>query len=420
MAITRRTLIQNGIGIGILGSLTFLKPHDIGSGHSTYFETFSQALKKANFSKPTLVIDKRRLDNNIQTLKKHISNKFAYRIVVKSLPSLSLLNYISNQVESQRFMVFDETFLLKILENFPEGDVLLGKPLPIAGANKILSQIDASKGKKIRWLVDSLERLEQYQGIAQARNQTLRINLEIDVGLHRGGFNSDKQFTQALAIIKHSPFLIFDGLMGYEPHVVKLPGNSQTHLRDALTIYQKRISLAKKVLAEDFPAKSIFNTAGSPSYQLHTNISPEQHPCNELSAGSCLVKPSDFDLSSLSDHQPASFIATPILKTLDQTDIPGLPGLGEIMSWWNPNLKRSIFTYGGNWKAQPVSPTGLSYNPIYGRSSNQEMLNASFNNPLDMDDWIFLRPTQSEAVFLQFGDLAIFDGESIIDKWPVL
>lgn len=420
MAITRRTLIQNGIGIGVLGSLTFLKPHDIGSGHNVYFEKISQALKQANFSKPTLVIDKQRLDKNIQILKKHISDKYAYRIVVKSLPSFSLLNYISNQVGSQRFMVFDESFLLTMIENLPESDLLLGKPLPAVGANKILKQINATKGSEIRWLVDSLERLKQYQRIAQERKQTLRINLEIDIGLHRGGFSSEESFTQALNTLKQSPFLVFDGLMGYEPHVVKLPGNSQAHLADALNIYKERINLAKKILAEDFPTECIFNTAGSPSYQLHTRILTEQHPCNELSAGSCLVKPSDFDLSSLSDHQPASFIATPILKTLSQTDIPGVPGLGELMSWWNPNLKRSLFTYGGNWKAQPVSPSGLSYNPIYGRSSNQEMLNASIANPLEMDDWIFLRPSQSESVFLQFGDLALFDGEKFIERWPVI
>jgi D-serine deaminase-like pyridoxal phosphate-dependent protein len=94
-------------------------------------------------------------------------------------------------------------------------------------------------------------------------------------------------------------------------------------------------------------------------------------------------------------------------------------GLGELMAWWNPNLKRSLFTYGGNWKAKPISPEGLSYNPLYGRSSNQEMINASLQNPLKMDDWIFLRPTQSESVFLQFGDIAIYDGKQFSETWPV-
>ena len=35
------------------------------------------------------------------------------------------------------------------------------------------------------------------------------------------------------------------------------------------------------------------------------------------------------------------------------------------------------------------------------------------------DDWMFLRPTQSEFVFLQFGDIAVLDGQEIVDHWPV-
>ena len=31
---------------------------------------------------------------------------------------------------------------------------------------------------------------------------------------------------------------------------------------------------------------------------------------------------------------------------------------------------------------------------------------------------VFFRPNQSEAVFLQFGDLALFDGETITGYWP--
>jgi hypothetical protein len=38
---------------------------------------------------------------------------------------------------------------------------------------------------------------------------------------------------------------------------------------------------------------------------------------------------------------------------------------------------------------------------------------------LQADDWVFLRPTQSEFVFLQFGDIAVYDEAQIVDHWPV-
>jgi D-serine deaminase-like pyridoxal phosphate-dependent protein len=47
------------------------------------------------------------------------------------------------------------------------------------------------------------------------------------------------------------------------------------------------------------------------------------------------------------------------------------------------------------------------------------MLNGSRNISLQADDWIFLRPTQSEFVFLQFGDIAVYDDGSIVEHWPV-
>ncbi len=69
--------------------------------------------------------------------------------------------------------------------------------------------------------------------------------------------------------------------------------------------------------------------------------------------------------------------------------------------------------------ADPVYPEGLSTNFLYGRSSNQEMLNIAGTHDIVPDDFVFLRPTQTEAVLLQFGDIAVFEGGEIVDAWPV-
>jgi D-serine deaminase-like pyridoxal phosphate-dependent protein len=47
------------------------------------------------------------------------------------------------------------------------------------------------------------------------------------------------------------------------------------------------------------------------------------------------------------------------------------------------------------------------------------MLNGSASIDLRQDDWVFLRPTQSEHVFLQFGDIAVYDNGEIVGRWPV-
>ena len=35
------------------------------------------------------------------------------------------------------------------------------------------------------------------------------------------------------------------------------------------------------------------------------------------------------------------------------------------------------------------------------------------------DDFVFLRPTQSEAVLQQFGDIAVYENGRITEMWPV-
>ncbi|MFT6122975.1 MAG: D-serine deaminase-like pyridoxal phosphate-dependent protein [Oleiphilaceae bacterium] len=421
--ITRRALIKSGIGLAALGTIAWLRPTDEGAAHSTYFRKLSEALHHKHYARPTLVIDKNKLIENIETLKAHIYPHYQYRIVAKSLPSIPLLKLVSEISESKRFMLFNEQFLIQVSQEIPSADILMGKPMPVEAARFFYQnkrQSEFSPQDQLQWLIDTPTRLLQYQQLAQQTGQAMRINIELDVGLHRGGIKHDNELIEMIKTIESEPLFTLSGLMGYEPHVVKLPGSAQGHLNAALDIYRQKIKVVESVLGKPLTEGFCLNTGGSPSYQLHTQTPfIESSPCNELSAGSCLVKPMDFDIASLADHQAASYIATPVLKHLSQTEIPGVDGLGSLMSWWNPNLKQSFFTYGGYWKANPISPPGLRINPVYGRSTNQEMLNGSRSIPLKIDDWVFLRPTQSEFVFLQFGNIAVYDNGSILEQWPV-
>jgi D-serine deaminase-like pyridoxal phosphate-dependent protein len=118
--------------------------------------------------------------------------------------------------------------------------------------------------------------------------------------------------------------------------------------------------------------------------------------------------PTDFDTFHLTGNLPAVFIATPILKRYE-----GNPFLAEPPA----DLERLYYIYGGYWKANMVSPPGIG-EPIY-QSTNQSPITTSRAVNLAVDDYMFLRPTQSEFVMLQFGDLlAVEDGE-IVDSWPV-
>jgi D-serine deaminase-like pyridoxal phosphate-dependent protein len=414
----RRSLILGSVA-GALGLGALLRPRDVGQDHAPYFRTLSAALDNGGKARPTLVVDRERLLANIQTLKAHIADRFAYRIVVKSLPSVPLLETVMRETDSNRLMLFHQPFINRVAMQFPRADILLGKPMPVMAARNFYRQYPGGPfqpQRQLRWLLDTPERVAQYDALAQSLDQEMSVCIELDVGLHRGGVNADEQLVAMLDQIRKSQHLHFSGLMGYEPHIVKVPlGDPMTYRDRAMKLYQRYLDVARNYLGDDWPQDAVLNAGGSPTYQLYDQ---GEFPFNELATGSCLVKPTDFDMPTLADHHPATYIATPVLKSLDTLQIPGID-LGGLQSAWDPNRARTFFTYGGYWKAQPESPPGLSTNSLYGRSTNQEMLNGSRNVTLRPDDWVFLRPTQSEFVFLQFGDIAVYDGGRIVDNWPV-
>ena len=418
--ISRRTLMIGGAGLAG-AAIVMTKPGDESGPRDPYFLGLQAALDEAGIASPTLVVDKARLGANIDTLVSHLPSGMAYRIVAKSLPSLDLIAHIRQRSGSGRLMTFNQPMLTALSKAMPDADQLLGKPLPVAAARSYFQSLapeDAAAAANIQWLIDTPERLSQYRELARAAGQTLRINLELDVGLHRGGLEAGDTLRAMLETLRDSPELSFSGFMGYEPHLAALPealGWRERARSGAWRRYGEALALAAEVLGAETVAGLVRNAAGSPTYRYYQST----EVANEISAGSCLVKPTHFDTPLLEPHLPASFIAAPVIKSMPQTRLPGLEFAAEGQRAWDPNSSRTVFTHGGNWMADPVDPPGLSYNKTFGRSSNQEMLTGGHNLAIEPDEFVFFRPHQSEAVFLQFGDIAVFEDGRITQRWPV-
>jgi D-serine deaminase-like pyridoxal phosphate-dependent protein len=411
---SRRALI--GGALSIAGGAAYVGAHrrDRGAPHSDYFVSLSRALAAAGVARPVMVIDRARLAANIDAVRTTLGGtRLATRVVVKSLPVPGLLDAVTLGLATNRCMVFNGPMLLDTLKWRPNADVLLGKPLPAAELARLLDAGVGAATAAPEWLADSVPRLHEYAAIARARSIPLRVNLEIDVGLHRGGFAGPTEVAAALDAIAGAPELQFSGLMGYDPHVPKMP-RPESAYRAVLDAYGAALEVVRARLKPDLARRLTLNTAGSPTYRLHV---ADPH-ANEVAIGSAFVKPRDFDLETLSHHVPAAFIATPVLKVVDPLRIPGLESLGGLFRMLDSNAEQGFFVYGGHWLAEPESPPGLEYNSIYGRSSNQELLTGSRSVPLRPNDFVFLRPNQSEAVLLQFGDLLVYENGSITGTWP--
>lgn len=378
-----------------------------------FFEQLNDDLKQQNNALPRLIIDDQAFAQNLQYVATQLQSAkhVQPRIVVKSLASLELLKRISQQLVTQRFMVFHLPQLLPILENFSDADVLWGKPMPVSSVQHFYEVNHYWQDSNIQWLVDSQQRLLQYLEVAKRFSLNLKVNIEIDVGLHRGGVSSLQILSDMLKVIRNHPeYLQFTGLMGYDAHITKLPSiikKADLAYQESQAIYQQYIAVIQQHFPDLYSDQLCFNGGGSPSFNFHVKHSV----CNDLSFGSMLLKPSDFDSESLTAFKAAFWIAAPVLKVLPYTQLPGLPILNQL-----PHRAKALFIYGGYWMADYIYPQGIRPHLLYGRSSNQEMVNVPKNTKIDVDDYVFLRPTQSEAIIPHFSTLYCYQN-SEFEAW---
>lgn len=421
--VSRRNFFVGGSAVAAAVAFA-VRPADRGGPYPEYFATLNKTLRAHGIDRPVLVIDQQRLDRNIDRVAASAAatgNTPAktYRIVVKSIPSPALVDYVARRADTRSLMVFHRPFLQAMATLRPDADILLGKPMPLAAVSMFYAQHkgDFDPARQLQWLIDTEARLAHYLEFAKAHSLTLRVNLELDVGLRRGGFGTPESLRPVLAAIAANPgHLAFSGFMGYDAHLMGLPGflvegeKQKVHARYAACI---------DFLKAQFPAlvhdRLTFNGAGSPTFRHYEG----RALINDISVGSALMKPTHYDLPILRDFEPSSFIASPVLKRQPGGRLPALDFLGPLIRGWDRNQAQMYFGYSGNWLAVNEAPPGLSPHFAY-VSSNQQGYAASHSVNIDVDDFMFLRPLQSEAVLLQFGDLVLVNGQQIVERWPVL
>ncbi|AJQ92741.1 alanine racemase [Gynuella sunshinyii] len=386
------------------------------AAHDRYFSGLAEALARAGIWRPTLLIDKTRMDHNLQLISRQLPSHLSLRIVDKSLACLPLLEYVMQAVGSRKIMSFHLPVTLQVLDRWPDADILYGKPMPANALRQLQQTCPDSVFRRLlqqtTWLIDSGERLGQYHGLAESFGCDLAFAFEVDVGLHRGGFVSPDALAQAVSQLAGYARLQCRGLMAYDAQVAEIPavfGGPAKELRNS----QQKLSAFQNCLPET--SREIINTGGSKtilSYSADT-------PANEISVGSAFLQPTDFDLPALTALKPALYLATPVLKTVNAT-LPGPSWLTHLLQQFRVFPRQGCFIYGGKWMAEPVSPVGLKTNSLWGESSNQQFMALPDNHTVQPDDMVFLRPTQSEAVLQYFGDIAICQNNTIVEYWPVL
>jgi D-serine deaminase-like pyridoxal phosphate-dependent protein len=326
------------LGLGAAGTLA-LRPGDRGAPYDEYFRALSEELKKNGPMRPCMLIDLDRMDRNLDLVSQTLGRGGKhYRIVEKSLPSHSLIRYVAERSGTKRLMSFHQPFLNIDAETFPDFDILMGKPLPVHSASLFYEKLKGSfdPSRQLQWLIDTPVRLQQYLELAKGLGTRLRANIEIDVGLHRGGVDNNATLGQMLDFIAANPKqLEFAGFMGYDGHVglgvPRILGTAEELFAKVMAIYGGFVDYAHGQHPDLWHSGLTLNTGGSPSYKLHE----AEKISTEVCVGTALLKPTHYDLETLAGHVPAAFIATPVLKTTGPVMIPALDGKSKVFSWWD-------------------------------------------------------------------------------------
>ena len=409
--------------------LIVIKPRKVKCEYQPYFAQMNTALRMQRGGASAGIIDLDRLDNNMAVVRKTLGNDFKLRIVTKSLPSIDLLKYLMEKGNTNRLMLFSEPFIGEVLANFsPDSvDILLGKPIPADA----FARLTEKKGwNTVNWLVDTKERLNEYIAIAKKKDTPVKLSIEIDVGLHRGGFETPAQLGEAVEIIKqNSKYVQLTGLMGYDGHVPFVPFyiNKDNTIKRAFVkvqnLYTAFVDELKKHYDAPFINSLTFNSGGTRTYFYYPSYKSIT-PVNDIAMGSGFLCPAQFPELLALGHQPALFLSSPVLKKIETSKLPHAEKLSPLVNFWDPNLKVSYYMLGGGWPGQPVAPAGIKKNYFWDENDlgysnllpNQAILSSSDENNLNVGDFVFSHAWEGDGM-LAFKQVELYRQPKIVDEW---
>lgn len=427
----KRALALALLALVALGA--WLRPAPRAPLPDAYAEALAAELRAQAPSRPLAVLDLDRLDANLAAVRAQLPDGIALRVVTKSLPSLELLAYVLEKSGARGLMVFHAPFLPHLLRaTAPEVDLLFGKPVSAAEADEALAALSPEEARaaseRVQWLVGDPALLDDYVALAARRGLLLRINFEIDVGLHRGGARDEGELRALLARLRAAAaHARFSGFMGYDGHVAHAPGfgpfaSREERVREAfadvLARYAAFVAVAKGEFADLLPAHPTWNGGGSLTYALYE----AGGVVNDVALGGALVMPSTYDVPTLAAHRPALFLAAPVLKRIEPAEVPLLAPFDRLWRWWDPNRAVAIYVNGGGWAADLVHPAGLATNPLLESPANENLLptlsrlDASPLQRLQPGDFVLYRPRQGDAL-TQFEAIHLVRGGRLAGTW---
>ncbi|REK71851.1 amino acid deaminase/aldolase [Paenibacillus paeoniae] len=368
---------------------------------------------------PFAYVDVDRLERNIAAIASAAGGK-RVRIASKSIRSVDVLKKILAAHPCYQGVMCYTAAEADFLAGQGIDDLLLGYPQGISpSVDRLLDRI--ADGRTVSFMVDCIEHVEELERHARARGVIVPLCLDLDLsvsypglrfGVWRSPLSSWEKMKPVAERIVDSPWLVLDGLMGYEAQVAGVGDNAPgAAMRNGMIRWLKKRSIAEVSRRREEAVRGIealgvklrfVNAGGTGSL----DSSRLESWVTELTAGSGFYSPGLFDNYVSFRYEPAAGFAVEVVRRPTEHIVTCLGG-GYVASG----------AAGTDKLPKPYLPEGLSLLPLEGAGEVQTPLRCPQDVQLAIGDPVFFRHAKAGELGERFPVLYAISKGAIVGQY---
>jgi D-serine deaminase-like pyridoxal phosphate-dependent protein len=203
----------------------------------------------------------------------------------------------------------------------------------IVGRTKISRLIELARRADPIVAVDSVENVRMLSESAATAGVSLGVLVEVDIGMHRCGVQPGQQAMDLARVVAGSPALRFEGLQGYEGHLVDLRNESE---RGEKTRAALKVLVDTRRLIEHSGLKvNIVSGGGTGTYTINCDFPG----VDEVQAGSYAAMDWWYGDIRPEFHQAQTILATVISRPAPDKAIVDVGRKGIGAEFGSPRIK---------------------------------------------------------------------------------
>ncbi len=272
-------------------------------------------------------------------------------------------------------------------------DILIANQ--IIGPTKIGRLVRLRRHTDVMVAVDDPTNIDELSAAAVAAGVTLRLLVEVDIGMGRCGVDTPEQALELAQRVDRAPGLVFAGLQGYEGHAVMLPEREAR--REAAEKAMGKLTGVRSFIEQSDLPVAIVSGGGTGTYNVTGNFPG----VDEVQAGSYATMDARYG-GLLPEFRPAlSVLATVVSK----------PTVDRVIA--DAGLKSITPEFGMPVVLQPEGLTTAKLSEEHGTHGGPGAAG------LRLGDKIRLQPTHGCTTINLHDRYFVVQGERVVDVWPV-